>query len=189
LNAIARCLASISFALVVIAGFGAVITMVVVTADVVLRFFGGGIPGTLELVTYYLMSMVVFLPLARVERLEQTITVDVFTGVMSNRVQLWLGFLVALLSAAIYGTICYLTALDAGVKFAAGSYILTDRFPLPIWPAYFVVPVAFLLATLTCLLRGLELALGTYRPRGGEIIEDMGLQLADGGANREQVRT
>lgn len=170
----ARLLSVVSFAMVVLAGVGAAVTMLVVTVDVALRLFGAGIPGTLELVTYYLMSMVVFLPLARVERLEQTIGVDVFSSMLPARAQSWLALFVSLLCAATYGTIGYLTWFDAMTKYGAGTYILTDRFPLPIWPAYFVVPFAFGLAMLVCLLRAIELATRRYRPRGGETVEDMG---------------
>jgi TRAP-type C4-dicarboxylate transport system permease small subunit len=176
-SAIARLLTLASSALVLLAGLGAFFTMLVVTADVVFRFFGTGIPGTLELVTYYLMIMVVFLPLARVERLEQTITVDVFTSALSRRSELALTLGISLLCAGLYGTLGYLTWFDALTKAAAGAYILTDRFPLPVWPAYFVPPVAFALAVLICLLRCVEIVTGTYRPHGGEVVEDMGSQL------------
>ena len=176
-NASARLLSIVSSILVVIAGFGAAVTMLVVTADVVFRFFGTGIPGTLELVTYYLMSMVVFLPLARVERLEQTITVDIFSSTLPAGIRSGVAVLVSLLCAAIYGAICYLTWFDAVGKFRAGTYILTDRFPLPVWPAYFVVPLAFGLAMLVCLLRTAELVSGRYRERGGEAVGDMGMQI------------
>jgi TRAP-type C4-dicarboxylate transport system permease small subunit len=175
---ISRLLSSASYLLVALGGAGAFVTMMVVSVDVTLRMFGAGIPGTLEIVTYYLMSMVAFLPLARVERLEATISVDMLFTSVGRRVQVLLLVLVAAISTVIYGIIAYFTWIDALKHQEIGSYILTDRYPLPIWPAYYLVPAAFGLAALITLLRLAEVVAGTYRPHGGEAIDDIMLDVA-----------
>jgi len=131
--------------------------MVLVAADVTLRAFGGGVPGTLYIVGYYLMIMVAFLPLARVEISDGAISVDAFFVGMGRRWQRIVSLFVAILSAIVYGAVGYASWFEAAQKFTSGAYIITLDYVLPIWPAYFFIPISFGLAALVAVLRAIQM--------------------------------
>jgi TRAP-type C4-dicarboxylate transport system permease small subunit len=161
---VARLLSWASYGLAFVAGVGTFATMVLVAADVSLRAFGGGVPGTLYIVGYYLMIMVAFLPLARVEGSDGMISVDAFYAVFGRRWQRIIGLLIAILASVVYGAVAYASWFEAIQKFDAGAYILTLDYILPIWPAYFFVPISFGLAALVAFLRAIEIIGGAPVP-------------------------
>jgi TRAP-type C4-dicarboxylate transport system permease small subunit len=175
---VVRVLSAASFALALIAGAGTFVIMVIVAADVTLRFLGGGVPGTLEIVTYYLMLMVAFLPLARVERLDAAITVDLAYTLLRPIAQRGVTLFIAALSTCVYGTIAYLTWLDAVRHAGTRAYATTVFYDLPVWPAYFILPAAFALAATVTFLRIFE-ASGTWPLPPDPIGDPGGTEMAD----------
>jgi TRAP-type C4-dicarboxylate transport system permease small subunit len=139
--------------LAIVAGAATVLTMAIVTVDVTLRFFGSGVPGTLEIVTYYLMLMVAFLPLAYVERQDGAISVDALYLWAPPKVKRVMDIFAGLFSFLVYSAVAYLSLQFALHKFSSGSYVMTAYYALPIWPAYFIVPLGFALAAMVVLHR------------------------------------
>lgn len=139
--------------LAALAGAGTVAMMVMICTDVVLRAFGRNFPGTLEYVTYYLMVMVAYLPVAQIERRDQMISVDSLYTIMPRGGKLVMSAFVAVGLTFTYAVIAYVTWLDALVNYARGSFIYAATYLVPVWPAYFIVPLAFALATVVLALR------------------------------------
>lgn len=133
---------------------GILAMMVHITLDVVLRStISVSIPATQELVTRYYMIFLALLPLAWVERRKEMITVEALAGFFGPTGTRWLDALVSLVSAAIYLVLALATWDKAVEQYAIGSYVMSLNFPMPVWPTYFVLPVAFALAVIVCLVR------------------------------------
>lgn len=165
------------------AGVGTFAMMVLVGADVLFRAFGGGVPATLEIVAHYLMVIVVFLPLARIERMDATITVDALFTMLGPRAQRTLIVFVAIFSTVIYGALAWLAWVDAVHQYAVGAYVFAAKLQLPTWPGYFLLPVALALAAIVTLIRIFEVAADAYEPEGG--LDDMAGLIPAADANRD----
>jgi TRAP-type C4-dicarboxylate transport system permease small subunit len=152
-------LTALSRSLAILAGFATFFIMVLIAADVVLRFLGSGVPGTLDIVTYYLMVIVAFLALSQVEQNDGMISVDVlFVPLSPTGKRLLMAFACAM-TTLVFAGLTYASFIEAVKQFRSGSYVVNLAYVLPIWPSYFIVPLAFGVATLVAALRcGLALA-------------------------------
>jgi TRAP-type C4-dicarboxylate transport system permease small subunit len=141
---------------------GILLMVVHITLDVVLRStLSISIPATLELVTRYYLITLALLPLGWVEWRRNMISVEALEGMMSPGLIRISDVLVSLLSAAIYGTLAVATWGKAMEQYQIGAYVMSLNVPMPVWPTYFVLPVAFALAALVCVVRLPLLATGT----------------------------
>lgn len=169
-----------SFVLAAIAGVATVTMMLIICADVALRALGSNVPGTLEIVSYYLMVMVAFLPIAQIERHDQMISVDSIYSAVPRRARLVLSALVAIGLAITYAGITYVTWLDAVANFNQRSFIYVLTSIMPIWPVYFIVPIAFGLATLVMVERLFDIGRGQLPEEsseiGGGMSEELGIK-------------
>lgn len=136
-------------------GVLAILTMMFhIVADVALRStINSGVPATEELVTRYYMVTLALLPLAWVEWRKSMISVEVFSGLFSGSPGKVLRILSDLLCITIYSIFAYTTWLKAVDQYEVGSYVMSLNFPMPVWPTYFVLPIAFAIAALVVLLR------------------------------------
>ncbi|WP_432697921.1 TRAP transporter small permease [Marinobacterium sp. YM272] len=133
---------------------GILAMMVHITLDVVLRSsISFSIPATQELVTRYYMITLALLPLAWVERKRSMIFVEAFSGLFGSRGLRIVDCFVALFSAAIYAVLTVATWDKAMEQYDIGSYVMSLNFPMPVWPTYLILPVAFALSTLVTLAR------------------------------------
>ncbi|MEZ5534825.1 MAG: TRAP transporter small permease [Thiolinea sp.] len=133
---------------------GIVAMMLHICADVILRsLFDFSIPATLELVTRYYMIMLALLPLGWVEWRREMIAVEAFSGIYGPHGIRWLDVLVSLLSALIYILLMLATWSKAMEQYEIGAYVMSLNFKMPVWPTYFVLPLAFSLASLVTLVR------------------------------------
>ncbi len=133
----------LSGALAVIAGIGLLLMMIQTVADVLADYFlARPIPGNLEVISVYHMVLVVFLPLAFIERRHEHIQVDLLYQLMPRmmqRVTLVVGYL---LSAAFFGILTWRTWDDA-IRALAKNEMLMGNVYVIIWPAKFVLPIGF----------------------------------------------
>lgn len=127
-----------------------------ITTDVALRFFfDGRLIGTLEIVSYYYMVMIVFLSLGFVELRGEHIRVDLFAQMMPRNVQLGLYIFACLLGLAFFGMLFLQTIKDA-ISATARAEEAMSNFTFYIWPARWALPVGFAgiwLAVLSNLLK------------------------------------
>lgn len=112
-----------------------------------------GVPATEEIVTRYYMVTLALLPLAWVEWHKQMIAVEVFSDLFHGLLGKMLTLFVNLFCIVIYVVFTYSTWLKAVDQYQVGSYVMSLNFPMPVWPTYFVLPLAFALAALVVLIR------------------------------------
>lgn len=147
--------------------FGILLMVVHVTLDVVLRStLSVSIPATVELVTRYYLITLALLPLGWVEWRREMIAVEALEGMMGQRLVRFSDVLVSLLSAVVYAVLAIATWGKAMEQYAIGSYVMSLNFPMPVWPTYFVLPIAFALAAAVCVVRVPFLSRGAARPSG-----------------------
>ncbi|SEG75004.1 TRAP transporter small permease [Marinobacterium lutimaris] len=143
-----------SVCLALLGSLGILAMMLHIVLDVVLRAtLSVSIPSTLEIVTRYYMVTLALLPLAWVEWRKQMIFVESLSGMFGACVTRWLDALVALLSAGIYLVLVVATWNKAVEQYDIGAYVMSLDFPMPVWPTYFILPLAFALAALVSLVR------------------------------------
>lgn len=131
-----------------------------VSLDVILRYlFGTSFPGTLEVVSFYYMVAVVFLPLAYVELKQEHISVDVLVGRFPTRIQLVLYLFAGTLGLIYFGMLCYQSYLDA-VQATTRLETAMANFRFYLWPSRWALPVGFgamCLAILANMIKALRL--------------------------------
>ena len=140
--------------LVLIGALAIVAMMLHVIVDVILRNVSNTpIPATYEIVTKYYMIALAFVPLAFVEGRGGMVQVEVIDPFLSARLRDALERLVAALSAAVYGTLAWVTLHDAVDAFATGAFVMAQTYRLPVWPGFFLPPLGFALATVAVVIR------------------------------------
>lgn len=128
--------------------------MLHVTADVVFKYvLHSPVPLTMEMVTYYYMAAVVFLPLFSLERKGANLVhVELVYGMLSRRVRrvmLPAALLLAALFCACAGYAAWKPAMQA---FKAGTYA-GSLVVVPIWPTRFLPVVGFALLAICLMLK------------------------------------
>ncbi|KRA47420.1 TRAP transporter small permease [Devosia sp. Root635] len=151
-----RLVVRISDGLALLAAVGVVAMLVHITAYVITRqFTHSPVPATVEIVSYYYMILIAFLPLAWAERRGEMISIEIFAPLMKGRVGRINEIFVALVTSGVYAVLTYTTWLVAMREFSARSFVISLSVVIPVWPGYFVLPVGFCLAALVTLYRGL----------------------------------
>ncbi len=118
---------------------------------------GRPIAGNLEIISVYHMVLVVFLPLAFVERNHENITVDLLYNALPGRMQRWVlvgGYLV---TAAFFGILVWQTGADAMRSFHLNEMIMGAVY-VTIWPAKLALPIGFVAAFLMVLANAYQAA-------------------------------
>lgn len=130
----------------VISGVAIFLSMLFITADVLLRnFVGGSIPGSFEIVQNYFMPLAVFPGIAWVYSSGIMPRMDLLVGRMTQRwegivIHIFVIFEVVIAAAVFWYSLDYaLQGLARSAAFTAGG----DS--LPLWPAQFLAPLGILL--------------------------------------------
>ncbi len=139
--------------LMAVAGVALVLMMVQVFADVAGKYFlNAPIPLTIELVEFYYMTSVVFLPLALVERKDGHINVElIYTSLnrVGKRLLEILGFVFGIWFYWMMTARTLKVALD---KYEVGEFSL-GSFSIITWPSRFVLPIGASLITVVLVLK------------------------------------
>ena len=159
-----RLVVRISDGLALLGAIGVVAMLVHITAYVILRQLSHApVPATVEIVSYYYMVLIAFLPLAWAERRGDMISIEIFAPLLKGRTGRINEIFVALVTAGVYGVLTYTTWIVAMREFSARSFVLSLSVVIPVWPGYFVLPVGFALAAVVTLYRGLMPKQGTSK--------------------------
>jgi len=159
-----RLVVRISDGLALLAAVGVVAMLVHITAYVILRqFLHSPVPATVEIVSYYYMILITFLPLAWAERRGEMISIEIFASLMTGRIGRINEIFVALVTSGVYVVLTYTTWMVAMREFSARSFVISLSVAIPVWPSYFVLPVGFALAAVVTLYRGLMPKQGTAK--------------------------
>jgi TRAP-type C4-dicarboxylate transport system permease small subunit len=155
-NKIERFINIVTSGLALLGAIGVVAMLVHVTAYVVLRYaLQAPVPATVEIVSYYYMVLIAFLPIAWAERRGDMISVEIFEKFFVGRLGRIVEIIVALITTAVYVVMTYTTWLAAMREFSAKSFTISLSIAIPTWPGYFILPLSFALAAFVTLYRGL----------------------------------
>ncbi len=137
---------------------GVVLMMVHVCADIIARIItGASLPATVEIVSYYYMVFVAFLPLAWVERRGGMISVELIEFMMSPRMMKISDATVALLGTLIYAVMAYATWITAVKNYVTGTFVVALQVKIITWPGYFLPSIGFALAAAILAVRFLQI--------------------------------
>lgn len=137
-----------------IGGLGIFLMLLHVTADVLVRqLFNFPPPATVLVVSHYYMVMIAFFPLSWSELRGDMISVEVLSGLFKGKILKLKTILIDLLIAVVYGFLAVHTWLIAMAEFKVRSYQVSLGVVIPIWPSYYILPIAFAVACLVVLLR------------------------------------
>ena len=147
--------------LALVAAIGVVAMMAHVCADIISRILtGASLPATVEMVSYYYMVVVAFLPLAWVERRGGMISVELIEFMLSGRLRRWSDALVAILAMMIYAIMAYASWLTAVRNYDTGTFVVALQTKIITWPGYLLPPIGFALAALIVAVRLLQILAG-----------------------------
>ncbi|MDY0206583.1 MAG: TRAP transporter small permease subunit [Pseudomonas sp.] len=154
MNWLVRLMDRASVLLALVGTLGLVAMMLHISLDIILRStVSVSIPATLELVTRYYMVSLALLPLAWVEWRREMIFVEALDGFFGDIGVRVVDVLVSVLSAGIYIVLTIATWSKAIEQYEIGSYVMSLSFPMPVWPTYFILPIAFGLAAMVTIIR------------------------------------
>jgi len=171
MTAIRRVTVLLCKALMLIAGLAMVLMMVQICADAALRtLFDSSVPGTLEIVSFYYMVSVVFLPLAYIQLHRGHVIIELFTSGLSARTN-------AAIDAIVYTLAAFAMAYFAMAAFEkAIAMTQLGEFVLGVilvytWPARWLVFAGTGLMSIVYALSAIEefaTALGKTSPENTE---------------------
>lgn len=125
--------------------------MLQVVADVTLKYLANApIENNLEIVSFYYMVAVVFLPLALVEAKHEHINVDLFYLMLPRRLQQYMYCFASLIAVLFFGLLAYQTAIDAYRATLVGEVMMGTSL-VPIWPSRWFLPIGFFVTAAMCL--------------------------------------
>ncbi|PWL16469.1 TRAP transporter small permease [Falsochrobactrum shanghaiense] len=143
----------ITWVLSILTGLAAIAMLLHVNADVIMKYLANSpMPGTSEITARYYMLALVFLPLALIELKNAAVTVELFFDMFSPAVQricLVIGYLA---QGIFFGCLAYQSALSAWASYLKNEYVEGVHLII-VWPAAFILPVGFGLATVVSVLR------------------------------------
>ena len=142
MNTIRKGLDLVTYLTMLIGGAGLLLMMAVVVLDVTLKYLiSQPVPGTLEMVSFYFMSVCAFLPFAYVQKTEHHIVMTLATERMPPAAQRILVALVYLASAAYLCLFAWASAIEAAHMTRVGESSSAIYFDILIWPARWCVPL------------------------------------------------
>lgn len=145
-------------ALVIIAAIGLVAMMVHISLDILSSLiFNAPISVTSAIVTNYYMIAVAFLPILAAEYRGNHISVNLLTVLLPEGIQSKLETLVIAMTGGVYFLLTVQSGQQALHKLSINASVVEQVGKIPVWPSFFLLPLAFgamsLLLTARVLLR------------------------------------
>lgn len=145
-----------SAGLTILAGFCLSLMMLQIVIDVGLKyFFNSPIEGNLEVVSFYYMVGVVFLPLAMVELRHEHINVDLFIQMLPKRGRSYVYVFGCGVSLVFFGVLAYQTFLDA-IHATKINEVMMGSIYVTVWPSRWFLPVGFILIGLAIVVHAVK---------------------------------
>ena len=133
-----------------------------ISLDVVLRvLFNAPLDSTIEIVSYYYMIPIAFLPIMTLELKNQHVATDLFYRNFSNRLKRVSVLVAGLLTVLLYGALTYFTFEQAVNSTMRGEVSMGSNY-LPIWPVRWVLPFVFLTSGIAAVAQVIQ-QLGTEK--------------------------
>lgn len=125
-----------------------------ITCDVAARYLlNKPLPGTIEIIINYHMIIIGFLSLAFTEEKNRNISVELVADLLPQGVQKRLDVLASFAAVVVFGFLTYRNWIEATKKFDIKAYVTQGSTDIPIWPAYFVVPLGCALVMIVALYK------------------------------------
>ncbi|WP_372921416.1 TRAP transporter small permease [Roseovarius sp.] len=138
-----RLIVNINRIILIIGAVAATAMILVVIADVLSSYLlGRQIQNSFEIVAFYLMVALVFLPMGSVELSHEHINTDFVVQALPASVRLGLYVFSQLIGAVFVALLCYQTGLDALRSYARNEMVMGTTM-LVTWPSRFFLPVGF----------------------------------------------
>ena len=120
-------------------GIAMIMMMVQICADAALRtLFNSSVPGTLEIVSFYYMVSVVFLPLAYIQLHRGHVIIELFTSSLSDRTNALIDAIVYTLAAVAMGYFT-MAAVEKAMKMTTLGEFVLGVILVYTWPARWLV--------------------------------------------------
>lgn len=153
-----RIILGINRVLMAVGAIAATAMMLIVIADVISSFlFGRQIQNSFEIVAFYLMVALVFLPMGSAELSHEHINTDLVVQTVPTFMRTGLYVISQVLGAAFIALLCYQTAVDALRSYVRNEMVMGTTMMVT-WPSRFFLPVGFGFLCL-CLLANAATAL------------------------------
>lgn len=117
---------------------------------------GRDIEMTLEIVTYYYMVALVYLPLAFIDRAGGHITADLLSQFLPPRAVKYVDAFFRVLLAVFFLVLFWITLRDAIERTIDGEAVMSAFGPFDVWPSRWSVPVGFGLAGIYTIVLALK---------------------------------
>ena len=142
---LADCAAS---AFAFLAALAVLAVLLTITVDVGMKaLFNAPFSNTIELVSYYYMVPLTFLPIVMLEVRREHIDTDIFFRFFPRPLKRLARLISGAITVGIYGLLAWYTFEQALKSTATGELAMGVNL-LPIWPVRWILPVVFSLATL-----------------------------------------
>ena len=142
-------------------GIAVAVMMLHVCIDVFAKFvLQSPIPATITVVTYYYMPLLTFLPLAFVQQKRGHISVEVFTSMLSKRIQHHLYFWTILFCVVVLALLARVTFGEAVNKLELGTFRLEQNVRILTWPGQFFPAIGYGLLALLMMLQFIGYLMG-----------------------------
>ena len=167
---IEKVIKTITWILTATGGMCLLLMMLQMVIDVgMTHFFKFPIEGNLEVVSYYYMVGVVFLPLGMVELRNEHISVDLFIRTLPKVFQNIIYIIGCVISASFFVILTYQTFLDAINSTKLNEVMMGSNY-VTIWPSRWFLPIGFTSLCLCILLNAwyAKCNLSTYDPNPSE---------------------
>lgn len=116
-----------------------------ITAEIVgRRFFNYPLPGTIEIVSYFYMVSVSFLPLGYSQAVGEHVSADAFMAVIPRGLRLYAEWLGKMLSVVICVVLLWATTQMAIQQTQLGEAVKSAYFDIPVWWTRWLVPLGLL---------------------------------------------
>jgi len=164
----------VSAATMVLGGIILAVMMLQIVVDVAMRqVLGAGFPATPDLVgKYYMVALAVF-PIAFTEVKRRHIEATIFTDQLPSRMRNWFGVPGFFLSAFAFGLLTYAGTIEALRETKKGAYIEAGLINVLTWPSYWLLPIAFGLMTVICVIRLLAMFTGHFVIHSHDPLEEI----------------
>lgn len=139
MSKVSRLLRGLNTAIMVISGLVLLAMMLLVSADVfAATFLGRPLQNVIEIVAYYMMVGIVFLPLGSAELRDEHIKTDILTQILPRKLWLITQTLVGLAGAGMLSVLLYVS-FDKAMQATKRGEIMMGTTMIDIWPSRWIV--------------------------------------------------
>jgi len=143
ISAVSRLLRGLNTVIMVISGLVLLAMMLLVSADVFAStVFGTPIRNVIEIVAYYMMVGIVFLPFGSTELRDDHIKTDIFTQMLPRKPWLASQLIVGLAGAAMLGVLTYVS-FDKAMQATMRGEMMMGTTMIDIWPSRWILFAGF----------------------------------------------